>query len=43
MPGSATWAFGEPKDFQAALREDGVLSFLVTAREPAVNFVTALT
>jgi hypothetical protein len=32
MPGSVTWAFGEPKDFQAALREDGFLSLLVTAR-----------
>jgi AraC-like DNA-binding protein len=31
MPGSVTWAFGEPKDFQTALREDGVLSLLVTA------------
>jgi AraC-like DNA-binding protein len=32
MPGSVTWAFGEPKAFQAALHEDGVLSLLVTAR-----------
>jgi hypothetical protein len=32
MPGSVTLAFGEPQDFQAALREDGVLSLLVTAR-----------
>ena len=32
MPGSVTWVFGEPKDFQAVLREDGVLSLLVTAR-----------
>jgi len=32
MPGSVTWVFGEPKGFQAALCEDGVLSLLVTAR-----------
>jgi hypothetical protein len=30
MPGSVTSVFSEPDDFQAALREDGVLSFLIT-------------
>jgi AraC-like DNA-binding protein len=30
MPGSVTSVFGEPDDFQAALREDGVLGMLVT-------------
>jgi AraC-like DNA-binding protein len=32
MPGSVTSEFGEPDDFQAALREDGVLDMLITAR-----------
>jgi hypothetical protein len=30
MPGSVTSVFGEPDDFQAALRPDGVISLLVT-------------
>jgi hypothetical protein len=30
MPGSVTSVFSEPDDFQAALREDGVLSLLIT-------------
>jgi AraC family ethanolamine operon transcriptional activator len=30
MPGSVTSVFGEPEDFEAALRADGVLSLLVT-------------
>jgi AraC-like DNA-binding protein len=30
MPGSVTSVFGEPDDFQAALRADGVLNLLVT-------------
>jgi AraC-like DNA-binding protein len=30
MPGSVTSVFGEPDDFQAALREDGVLGLLIT-------------
>jgi hypothetical protein len=32
MPGSVTSVFSEPDDFQAALREDGVLSLLITGR-----------
>jgi len=32
MPGSVTSVFGEPGDFEAALRGDGVLSLLVTAQ-----------
>jgi hypothetical protein len=32
MPGSVTSMFSEPGDFEAALREDGVLSTLVTGR-----------
>jgi hypothetical protein len=32
MPGSVTSVFGEPDDFQAALRADGVLDLLVTGR-----------
>jgi AraC-like DNA-binding protein len=31
MPGSVTSMFGEPDDFQAALREDGVLGMLITS------------
>ena len=34
MPGSVTSVFGEPEDFQAALREDGVLGMLITGRDP---------
>jgi hypothetical protein len=32
VPGSVTSVFGEPDDFQAALREDGVLGMLITGR-----------
>jgi hypothetical protein len=32
MPGSVTSVFGEPGDFEAALRGDGVLSLLVTGQ-----------
>jgi hypothetical protein len=32
MPGSVTSVFGEPDDFQAALRENGVLGLLITGR-----------
>jgi hypothetical protein len=32
MPGSVTSVFGEPDDFQAALREDGVLGLLMISR-----------
>jgi len=32
MPGSVTSVFSEPDDFQAALREDGVLNLLITGR-----------
>jgi AraC-like DNA-binding protein len=32
MPGSVASVFGEPEDFQAALREDGVLGMLITGR-----------
>jgi AraC-like DNA-binding protein len=32
MPGSVTSVFSEPGDFEAALREDGVLSMLITGR-----------
>jgi len=32
MPGSVTSVFGEPGDFQAALREDGVLGMMITGR-----------
>jgi AraC-like DNA-binding protein len=32
MPGSVTSVFGEPEDFQAALREEGVLGMLITGR-----------
>jgi hypothetical protein len=31
-PGSVTSVFGEPGDFQAALREDGVLGMMITGR-----------
>src|SRR5262249_36118840 len=34
LPGSIASVFGEPDDFQAALREDGVLSLLVTGNGP---------
>lgn len=34
MPGSFTAVFGEPDDYQAALRADGVLLFLVTDAGP---------
>ena len=34
MPGSVTSVFGGPDDFHAALREDGVLSLLVTGNGP---------
>ena len=30
MPGSVTSVFSEPEDFEAALREDGVVSMLIT-------------
>src|SRR6516225_4855711 len=30
MPGSVTSVFGEPEEYEAALRADGVLSLLVT-------------
>ena len=32
MPGSVTSVFSEPDDFEAALREDGVLGMLITGR-----------
>jgi AraC-like DNA-binding protein len=32
MPSSVTSVFGEPDDFQAALREDGVLGMLISGR-----------
>jgi hypothetical protein len=32
MPGSVTSVFSEPQDFEAALREDGVLGMLIIGR-----------
>jgi hypothetical protein len=32
MPGSVTSVFGEPSDFEAALREEGGLGLLITGR-----------
>jgi hypothetical protein len=32
MPGSVTSVFSEPSDFEAALRQDGVLGMLITGR-----------
>ena len=43
MPGSVSSVFGEPEDFAAALRADGVLSVLVTGHGPFRSRLTQVT
>jgi hypothetical protein len=43
MPGSVTSVFSEPYDFQAALREDGVLGMLITGGGPFRARLTQIT
>ena len=43
MPGSVTSVFGEPEDFEAALRADGVRSLLVTGHRPFRSRLTQVT